>query len=129
MPATGFGKTIYPPFMPASKSWSSGHFSACDISQFYNSDASLNMESAKRKTVFTEPSSKRVKLLDDESGDESAEVELKVNHEYAKRFEHNKQREELHIRTCSLSFCSTKHLIVYSRGEVRKERQSRIRKR
>jgi protein KRI1 len=58
------------------------------------------MESVKRKTTFTEPSSKRVKLLEDDSGDESAELELKVNHEYAKRFEHNKQRAELHMRKC-----------------------------
>lgn len=58
------------------------------------------MESAKRKTDFSEPSSKRLKLLDDDGGDESPELELKVNKEYAKRFEHNKQRAELHKRKC-----------------------------
>jgi protein KRI1 len=68
------------------------------------------MESAKRKTAFAEPSSKRVKLLEDDSGDESAEVELKVNHEFAKRFEHNKQRAELHMRKC-LSLLQPRRLI------------------
>jgi hypothetical protein len=56
----------------------------------HNRDSAPKMESVKRKTAFTEPSSKRVKLLG----------ELKVNHEYAKRFEHNKQRAELHMRKC-----------------------------
>jgi protein KRI1 len=53
---------------------------------------------AKRKTAFTESSSKRLKLLEDDSEEESAELELKVNQDYAMRFEHNKQRAELHKR-------------------------------
>lgn len=46
-------------------------------------------------------------------------AELQINEEYARRFEHNKKREERHRRmfrsiepeTCAL-------LIVYSRGEI-----------
>jgi protein KRI1 len=54
----------------------------------------------KRKATLSGSSPKRIKLLGDDSGDEDAELELKVNHEYAKRFEHNKQRAELHMRKC-----------------------------
>jgi protein KRI1 len=47
--------------------------------------------------------SKKAKLLDDTdeedgSGDESGGVALKVNEEYAKRFEYNKKRAEKHRR-------------------------------
>jgi protein KRI1 len=43
---------------------------------------------------------KKAKLLDesDDSDAEGAGVELKVNDEYAKRFEYNKKREEKHRR-------------------------------
>lgn len=42
---------------------------------------------------------KRAKLLgdsDDEDDDPASGVSLKVNEEYARRFEHNKEREEQH---------------------------------
>jgi protein KRI1 len=47
---------------------------------------------------------KKAKLLDesDDSDAEGAGVELKVNDEYAKRFEYNKKREEKHRRTCCM---------------------------
>lgn len=39
------------------------------------------------------------KVLFDESDDDSdGGVDIKINDEYAKRFEHNKKREELHRR-------------------------------
>lgn len=42
--------------------------------------------------------------LDLGSSDESAagDIELKINTEYAKKFEHNKKREELHHCVCSI---------------------------
>lgn len=47
----------------------------------------------------TEKPSKKVKLLDSDSEDSDGGVdintsELKINEEYARRFEHNKKREE-----------------------------------
>ena len=56
----------------------------------------------------------------DASGDEGG-VQLKVNQEYAKRFEHNKKREERQRRMftfmCSPSLISML-TAVHSRGEV-----------
>lgn len=63
------------------------------------------------------PPAKAQLILDSDSESDSArdeyhsaaeapqEEELKINEEYAKRFEHNKKREELHrcmFRTCSV---------------------------
>jgi hypothetical protein len=51
-----------------------------------------------------EPPAKRAKLLPDESdcedpgSSEPEEPALKINEEFAKRFEHNKKREEMHRR-------------------------------
>jgi protein KRI1 len=51
-----------------------------------------------------EPPVKRAKLLPDESDDEDPgssgpeKPALKINEEFAKRFEHNKKREEMHRR-------------------------------
>lgn len=47
---------------------------------------------------------KKTKLLDDSDGDsdsdsEAGGVSLKINEDYARRFEHNKKREEQHRRT------------------------------
>jgi hypothetical protein len=60
-----------------------------------------------RKRQIVEPHSssvKKIKILhdDDESaGDSDDEETLNINPEYAKRFEHNKKRAELH--QCMLS--------------------------
>lgn len=45
---------------------------------------------------------KKAKLLDDSDDDEqdAGGVALKVNEEYARRFEHNKKRAERHRREC-----------------------------
>jgi hypothetical protein len=42
---------------------------------------------------------------------ENVDVELRVNKEYASRFQHNKQREEVHRRKLSLLFPSFVHNI------------------
>jgi len=42
-----------------------------------------------------ESPSKRFKLLDDDS-DQDGEVELKVNQNFARKFQYNKEREEKH---------------------------------
>ena len=47
---------------------------------------------------------KKTKLLDDSDGGSDSETEaggvsLKINEDYARRFEHNKKREEQHRRT------------------------------
>ena len=45
---------------------------------------------------------KKTKLLDDSDGDSESEaggVSLNINEDYARRFEHNKKREEQHRRT------------------------------
>ncbi|KAK7207742.1 KRI1-like family C-terminal-domain-containing protein [Myxozyma melibiosi] len=39
---------------------------------------------------------KRLELSDDDESEDDGEIKLKVNAEYKKRFEHNKEREELH---------------------------------
>tara|TARA_R110002003_G_scaffold214_1_gene16036 strand:- start:1496 stop:1744 length:249 start_codon:yes stop_codon:yes gene_type:complete len=46
---------------------------------------------------------KKAKLLDDsDNSDAEGDVTLKVNDEYAKRFEYNKKREEKHRRMSHL---------------------------
>lgn len=47
------------------------------------------------------------KNLFDESEEEVGDQELKINQEYARKFEHNKKREDRHRRT----FCSSTHKI------------------
>jgi len=52
-------------------------------------------------TTSEERPAKKAKLLDasdSESDSEEGGVELKVNEEYARRFEHNKKRAEMHRR-------------------------------
>jgi protein KRI1 len=55
----------------------------------------------KRKSIAdlgsADSSTKKVKLLDDSDASEN-EVDFKVNEEYAKRFQHNKERAEKHRR-------------------------------
>lgn len=58
-----------------------------------------------------EKAPKKVNLLDDSDSDSEdggadiAAPTLKVNEEYAKRFEHNKKREEMHRRRFSSIDC------------------------
>jgi hypothetical protein len=68
------------------------------------------------KNLTMEPPAKRSrKLLEDDSssdsgdesggvplGDSSEGVTFKINEEYARRFEHNKRREEMQQRTCNV---------------------------
>ena len=42
---------------------------------------------------------KKLKLLDDDSSESDQEVVLEVNQDFAKRFQHNKERAEKHRRT------------------------------
>lgn len=52
--------------------------------------------------------SKKAKLIDesDEGSGEEGGITLKVNEDYARRFEYNKKREEQHRRTFHSSSCS-----------------------
>jgi protein KRI1 len=48
-------------------------------------------------TTIEERSAKKSRLLDDEESSETLEeTKLNINEEYARRFEHNKKRAELH---------------------------------
>jgi hypothetical protein len=83
------------------------------------------------KTADERPA-KKAKLLDDsdeESGNEDGGVALKVNEEYAKRFEHNKKRAERHRRKPNpiliFSVVSNDH----SGGKVRQGQEWRDRRR
>lgn len=52
------------------------------------------------KPAAEETKAKKTALFDDSDSDSNdGGVELKVNEDYAKRFEHNKKREERHRRT------------------------------
>lgn len=67
-------------------------------------------------TTMEPPSKKMRKLLDEDSSSDSgedaggvsignpADAGFKINEEYAKRFEHNKKREEVQKRTFLLHF-------------------------
>lgn len=70
----------------------------------------LNGDSAPRKSA-TERPAKKAKLLDntDDEGSDADEggVSLKVNEDYARRFEHNKKREEKHRRTFCCAHLTT----------------------
>jgi protein KRI1 len=47
--------------------------------------------------TIEERPAKKARLLDDEESSETVEeAELNINDEYARRFEHNKKRAELH---------------------------------
>lgn len=68
---------------------------------------------------------KKTLLFDDDNNSDDADVnggvELKVNEEYAKRFEHNKKREERQRRMSTPLFCaalSRANARLRSRGEV-----------
>lgn len=52
---------------------------------------------------------KRAKLLDDSaSSSDESEVDLKINADYARRFEHNKRRDEMQRRElCAVHFIHT----------------------
>lgn len=68
----------------------------------------VSESSAKRRLLNDDPflldkadrPTKKAKLLDESDEDSDAEgaVALKVNEDYARRFEHNKKREEKHRR-------------------------------
>lgn len=64
---------------------------------------------------------KKTKLFDDsdESDGASGGVSLKVNEEFARRFEHNKKREEQHRRKSNLWGWFNDHSNHSSGGEVR----------
>jgi hypothetical protein len=59
----------------------------------------LNDDPFALKSIASRPS-KKAKLLDDSDNSDAEQggVELKVNDEYARRFEYNKKREEKHRR-------------------------------
>jgi protein KRI1 len=67
---------------------------------------SLEEEDSAPFNVPDERPAKKAKLLDDSDGDEDEEdiggVSLKVNEEYARRFEHNKKRAEKHRRETAI---------------------------
>jgi len=69
------------------------------------SQAPIAAGSKKAKHVKAEETAQPFSLMDDSdsenSQDDSGGVKLKINEEYAKRFEHNKKREEL--SRCGLS--------------------------
>jgi protein KRI1 len=77
------------------------------------------------------PKLNKANLLDDSdssSEDESGggalleEAGFKINEEFAKRFEHNKKREELQRRECTLS---NKYIIILNNSSGRKIREAR----
>ena len=82
-------------------------------------------------TTSDERPAKKAKLLDasdSESDSEEGGVELKVNEEYARRFEHNKKRAEMHrceylSKLDALAILTTQ----YSGGEIRQQAQPRRR--
>lgn len=57
-------------------------------------------------------------LFDDSDNDSDGGADLKVNDAYAKRFEHNKKREELH--RCQFNYCylllSPNPILIFSSG-------------
>jgi protein KRI1 len=61
----------------------------------------LNDDPFAMQTIASRPA-KKAKLLDDSDNSDAEQggVELKVNDEYARRFEYNKKREEKHRRAC-----------------------------
>ena len=54
---------------------------------------------AKAAVPVQEPPAKRTKLFDDDAASDDDAVNLTINEEFAKRFEHNKKREEIQRRT------------------------------
>lgn len=71
-----------------------------------------------------EPKVPKKSLFDNDSdeSDDDGGVQLKVNEEYAKRFEHNKKREERHRRMFipmrPVTCCHCTNTGPYSRGEI-----------
>jgi len=59
----------------------------------------------KNKAVVSaeEPPTKRTKLFDEDAVSDDEAVNLTINEEFAKRFEHNKKREEKQRRKSTLS--------------------------
>lgn len=96
--------------------------------------AAAKTEAPKTKTKpeAEEPKAPKKSLFDND-GDESDDdggVQLKVNEEYAKRFEHNKKREERQRRMFTPVSSVTYHCTntgPYSRGEVQEGWRRRIR--
>lgn len=82
------------------------------------------------KPAAKETKAKKTTLFDDSDSDSNdGGVELKVNEDYAKRFEHNKKREERHRRTYAPSPSLTHpctNASLRSRGEVQAGWRRRI---
>ena len=74
-----------------------------------------------------EPPSKRTKLFDDDAAASDDDVNLTINEEFARRFEHNKKREEMQRRMHTRSRSIFYHMLIHpSRGEVQERRRRRI---
>lgn len=73
-----------------------------------------------------EPPTKRTKLFDEDAASDDDAVNLTINEEFAKRFEHNKKREEKQRRMfVTASHVLFNFLIHHSRGKVCKRRLGR----
>lgn len=80
-----------------------------------------------------EPPTKRARLLDDSDSDSDSDSDafavktetqsssLTINEGFAKRFEHNKKREEKHRRRCLCDLCGGIHIsdMTVSGGKIR----------
>ena len=76
-----------------------------------------------------EPPTKRTKLFDEDAVSDDEAVNLTINEEFAKRFEHNKKREEKQRRkfTLSVSVRFPPTNIIQSRKSTRTKTRKKIR--
>jgi hypothetical protein len=70
-----------------------------------------------------EPPTKRTKLFDEDAVSDDEAVNLTINEDFAKRFEHNKKREEKQKRNSRPDISAPYSLLTrYSRGKVQGRR-------